>query len=564
MLMRTAAKPKTILTRQILIAFTCCLFALMPYSPAIDAATLINHSTGGDINDTGDYHYNDPTFSASSEWSLLISTDKPRIRILFLYIDTVRARYSIDDIDVAISNLIQQTNNAYKETGIEATVESAHVGAWPFDNDSQLAAMTALEVFTELNQWMNSALWAHEGLMHQYNADAVFLVDIRDNNDNFCGWANIDTKAGLENKDSSNSYGLIRLGSGCGVTAAILAHELGHLLGSAHGYDNLLTSTSPIGHGIICDGRSTIMHPSFPKHLIFSNPVLLRGGEICGDIQYADNARLFIENTVLLADKQLYPLPSANVTLILNNAFDSSGQLAKVTFYRSGIVDDKAQIQWHYKNQNIQNIATLNGGIVTFEPGEIEKTVDIPTPTFLNSDNPHFLIYLRNPHGVLADPRELLIVGGETIQNPVNMNFLVETNGLTITLNNTSSYATDTDTDTEIVTLRWTISSVGLDYNYQSSESSFSTDVIEAGIYQINLTLIDTEGIEYSRTVEIIVEGVTATTVPRTPTLTEDFVPSAGGGGGSFSFLFIGLIATGLFRKSRRQIKQPAHGLRFI
>lgn len=530
------------------------------FSASTHASTPINRSGGGDINnqypsDAQAKHVVSSTrtisISDTAHQQLEATETLPKIRILFLYIDAVREQYSINTIDQQINELVQQTNLAYYQTGINAIVESAHIGPWPFHNDNEIAAMSAEEVFTDMRDWVDNSLWTEEGLMLRYDADALFLVDNRDHSDNYCGWASIDTVEGIEDYERSNSFGMLRLGEGCGIDASILAHELGHLLGAAHDNidQNTLKASNPIGYGVVCDAysditkeierKSTIMHDGFPKHVFFSNiEPASSNGEPCGNAETANNALLFGANTALLANKQIQHFPSANVSLSLEVSSNLSGQSAQVTFNRSGFLDETAEIQWHYNNANIQNIDSLLGGSVTFEPGELSKTIKIESPILIDQHNPLYSIYLRNPNRVVSNTNQLSIVMGATIQESVQVNFSVDDLGL-------HNHSTS-PSDIAIANTLWYIN----DVLFEEEASNFSVDTLEDGIYKIKLVLVDDEGTEHSKTVNIGVESATSADVSRRLLATGNNATSEESSGGSFGFLaLVGFSIMGRIRR---------------
>lgn len=235
------------------------------------------------------------------------STNTDTIRIAFYYLPTTLEKFdSLEALSTVIDEQVEQANHIYQSSGVNVEFEVATVTPWPTwsDNSShytQWPTYSATKIYLEASPYVKT-LWDW-GELHAYEADALFIVDYRDPSDSHCGWATIDTEVSLRDKSSTSSFGMFRLGHGCGTAASVLAHELGHLLGAAHGYDEQLEATSHMGYGVECGGKSTLMYPTFPKHDFISDPDKTEGGDACGFQDAADNVQLFQQRVPLLAAK---------------------------------------------------------------------------------------------------------------------------------------------------------------------------------------------------------------------------------------------------------------------
>ncbi len=223
------------------------------------------------------------------------------ISVLFYYLpDSVTQAGSLEQLGLTLDQQIAQANHIFSNSNIPARFVIAAAKPWPFLND-HWSLLRAKAIYQTMGPYVDQ-LWS-AGAFHQVGADALFLVDYRDPEDTHCGWASIDTEASLRDQQSTRAYGVVRLGQGCGTDASVLAHEIGHLLGAAHGHDQALEASSYLGYGVQCAGKATLMHTSFPKHDFVSSPDILVGGEACGYQDAADNRQLFIERAPLLANK---------------------------------------------------------------------------------------------------------------------------------------------------------------------------------------------------------------------------------------------------------------------
>ena len=205
-----------------------------------------------------------------------------------------------DEMIKELESLVRQTNFIFRNSLIDLDFEVSGIKNWPTPKEEWYEA-SAYSIYLEMKNTVDQ-YW-DQGKFYQWDADILFLVDYRDDHDTHCGWATIGNESGLMDSRATRSYGMIRLGPGCGASASVLAHEIGHLLGAAHGYGQDLRSKSHLGYGVQCGGKSTLMHPGFPKHDFVSNPDVAVGGEACGYQDAADNQQLFQENGPLLANK---------------------------------------------------------------------------------------------------------------------------------------------------------------------------------------------------------------------------------------------------------------------
>ena len=234
--------------------------------------------------------------------------DVPVVRILFYFMPATLAALDndMDRLVNAIETQVGQANYVFANSNIPGQFEIADIRAldavpgWS-DPAHQWADLTARQIYENMRP-LAGKLW-QQGAFHDSGADAMFVVDYRDAEDQSCGWATINTEDSLRNNAINSSYGMFRLGRGCGVAAHVLPHEIGHLLGAAHAIDSTLAASSHLGYGVRCAGKATLMHPSFPKHPFVSSPALMKGGEACGYQDAADNTQLFTQRMPLLAAK---------------------------------------------------------------------------------------------------------------------------------------------------------------------------------------------------------------------------------------------------------------------
>lgn len=240
------------------------------------------------------------TMSKSSR-ELKLNEDNSKIEILFMYLPSTLKHYSKDDLDKEIEKSIRDANEVFHLSEVPITLVNAGLKRWSASSYDWSGAR-APDIYKNMKPIVNQ-LW-QDGAFYKHGADVLFLVDHRDPEDKYCGWASIDRKSSILSEEKTNSFGVLRLGRGCsGGNRAVLAHEVGHLMGAAHGYFDELRSPSHLGYGVECGGKGTMMHPHATRHRFFSNPKILMGGEACGYHEEADNSKLFTEIGPLLAKK---------------------------------------------------------------------------------------------------------------------------------------------------------------------------------------------------------------------------------------------------------------------
>ena len=350
--------------------------------------------------------------SLSSETSLRavqMDRDLPVIRVMFLALPSLKNHFSDFELDSEVNKLIDQTNQAFLNSGISAAVETAYVGPWPLNNGSQLENMSAASIYNSLHGPINQHLWGKGLLADVHQADVIFVLDYRQADDSHCGWASIDNEQGLLNQDVTYSYGVIRLGPGCGARAYILAHELGHLLGAAHGPEQNLVASAEYGYAASCGNKNTIMHQNFPKTPYYSGPTVSHEGVVCGNYEMQNNVRLLNDRAVLLAAKNGSIKSHTMLVAAKTHEINVDNSTAILTVLRGGDLREASAVDWSYANVYKKQGVHLEGGELFFPAGASKVNLQVDIPKGLLDLNGEFVIYLKNAVNLLLNQDELTV-----------------------------------------------------------------------------------------------------------------------------------------------------------
>lgn len=529
-----AAKAAFFLKWQVIFIGVCVCF-----SAALQASTLIQQYSLSEIAEKASDEGVALTPSLLDGRELALSLAD--IRVMFLALPSVDERLSSYELDLALSEALAQTNEIFLNSRVAAKVSLAYVGDWTAGGDEWLQSATAEQIFNFMRPLVNEHYWGEGRLAELYQADVIFLVDYRDPSDAYCGWAAIGSEAEIERRDATSSYGVIRLGPGCGASAYIVAHELGHLLGAAHGPDEALSATSPFGYGADCGGLYTVMHQNFPKTPYYSSSELQLSGESCGNYELQDNARLFASRSELLAGKNVDLQSGAYLVDRFRQVVDAESNSVRVSLFRGGDLSARSHLRWDYAYLYDSQESSLRGGEVVFAEGQSRAEIEVDMTWGIINNNEDFEIYFKNPANLELKTSSLPLNVTTVMDSMPIANFSVQADGLAVRFFDLS------DSEANITALSWTLGDGASVLNKGQFDHQFHED----GEYFVTLDITDEFGGQDSVAMIVDVAASLAKSnvegVAQDEAIANEAESVAGSsGGGTLTFYFLLLLLLGL------------------
>ncbi len=308
------------------------------------------------------------------------------VRIMFLYLDAVLQYHNLAQLKMQLDSWLNQANAVFANSGVQVVFEMAYLGRWPEEAQHVLHDHDIKQVFDAVASNIHT-LWSSK-FLEKWSADVLFLVDQRVQ-DPYCGWASIGSLTDLMATDFTRSYGILRLGPGCGNSAFTLPHELGHLLGAGHGLEESVLATDTRGYGYACAQRYTIMHTRFAKHPFFSDPHKIVNSEVCGEEYHANNSQLLKERILYLAEKTKEPIAHSYFVTTIDLKDDVDQPALHLQFERFGLLQESAAFDAMLFSANDESL--IQQLHVNFEAGESYKMIEVEWP-FVSLD-PYVLAY---------------------------------------------------------------------------------------------------------------------------------------------------------------------------
>jgi hypothetical protein len=187
--------------------------------PASDGRYLLAEERGTYPREAEETPPGSPVSRAAPAADAVAALQSPVIRVLTLYEDTASAYFGSDAGAVdEITATINELNEAYANSGISPTVESAGIERLSYASSGDSG--TELHRLTEEDGYIDEA----QDLRESTGADLVMLVTTFGD---ACG------RAWLYNGNSE--YGFATVAASCARDNLSYAHELGHNMGAGHG-----------------------------------------------------------------------------------------------------------------------------------------------------------------------------------------------------------------------------------------------------------------------------------------------------------------------------------------
>jgi hypothetical protein len=222
---------------------------------------------------------------------------------------------SLEDPVDTIEHMVETGNIAFRDSDVAAEFRLVHVMEvdYPDSNDS--------ETTTRAMQRNDPPFEDLEAMRDEFGADLVLMVRPLDwNAHGNCGWAFILGGNGGNVDQPRWAYGSVSEGTDDVANRycadSILAHEAGHLMGSAHDLEHqTLAGAYSYSNGYGFDGLyGTVMSYYFPSVARFSSPrISCDGIEPCGipagEAGEADNARSLEQTRSIVANFRSTSVP---------------------------------------------------------------------------------------------------------------------------------------------------------------------------------------------------------------------------------------------------------------
>jgi hypothetical protein len=356
----------------------------------------------------------------------------------------------------------------------------------------------------------------------------------------------------------------------------VFSHEIGHNMGADHEEANSADSSASDARAYTCNGgKHTIMWSaggSGEDVSAFSNPTLQLGGEFCGELGTADNARVINSNATLAASRRDAPQSAGDIAFS-DTTYTVEEDAGTVTVYliRTGSLSGTSTVE----------VALVGGSAkvgadsltysqrATFTTGQSEASVvfDVIADADKEGDE-YFDVALRYPLAatVSTTAAKLVILDSyEGVIGDIDVTVSTEvTEGSDATVTLTRVNGIDGELVVNVVTSDGTATD-GSDYTAVSQDVVFADGETEKTLTLSTTNDTTTESAETFSVNVSSAQGITITNAASTITITDNDVapaptptptptPNAGGsssGGGSLGSLLL-MAAMCLFTKRKR------------
>lgn len=277
--------------------------------------------------------------------------------LLVLYTNTARGMRNDAEWQARLDHLMAVVNSSYEQsdTNIEFQIVGSYLVAPDEDEQNLLSEMQPSRPEFNSSIFGEVAEWRVENSAH-----FVSLLRGKQRYPGVCGVA-LSQRCGADALcyQPSGGFSEVTINDACGGGGLVLAHELGHNLGSAHQKAPGFEGTFPYSYAYINSVPvKTIMasgSPEIPKIAKFSSPLHDCRGAPCGVAESSDNVRGFNEARPFyeawITDRAVELLNFTHSTL-------SRGESFRFSATKVGLVGEEFDLELHQAGTHVATLVS--------------------------------------------------------------------------------------------------------------------------------------------------------------------------------------------------------------
>jgi hypothetical protein len=357
-----------------------------------------------------------PKFALKSSYSRLSSSTKAKSStavadVVIFYQPSFAAKYGKREAFKRVSAWVDLANRSYALHNLDYALNVKDIVAvtsvsddvpWldVVDEDGNIIQDGADYIFS--GAVLNAGNTEYEIYQQKWKADFVIYVREQREGDYILGAAGVGGESSTVLDDGSEPR-----------TYSTLAHEVGHNIGMNH--ENGDANAGPeYARAWECGGQRTIMYSSSSATLSdrhYSSPDLSRKGEVCGNAETANNARVLEENFVQATQRRsgVESLGSVTFDQAAFNGNEVDG--VTITLVRDGDLTEGSSVKVFAEDETalLGRDYTETYVLAEFEAGS--ATTQVTYPIIADSDSEGaetFTVHLRFPYKLTISDDENL------------------------------------------------------------------------------------------------------------------------------------------------------------
>jgi hypothetical protein len=347
-----------------------------------------------------------PKFAAKRSYSVLSSSPKAKSSttvadVVIFYQPSFAAKYGKREAFKRVSAWVDLANRSYALHGHDYVINVSDIVPvtsvsddlpWQdvVDEDGNIIQDGADYIFS--GAVLNAGNTEYEIYQQKWKADFVIYVREQREGDYSLGSAGIGGESSTVLDDGGDPE-----------TYSPLAHELGHNIGMNHEDGNAIAGPE-YARAWECGGKRTIMYSASNRSIVlphYSSPDLSNGGEICGNAETANNARILEENFVQATQRRpgVESLGSVTFDQASFNGDEQSG--VTITLVRDGDLTESSSVKVFAEDETalLGQDYTETYVLAEFEAGSATTTLTYPIIKDGESEGAEtFTVHLRFPY----------------------------------------------------------------------------------------------------------------------------------------------------------------------